>query len=181
MKRLWDANYKLLFYAFSAVSFIGILGGACSQPDARHKNGLPPAKKRLVEAPVVSDSKGLVLASNLFKDIDPEGNIFLYVSNQSFVITPVDITAEIDGKVIVDEMFKVGNQHRWKRFRFKLSMGKHEITASSKNGNATLHKTFTVKGKQWAVLDYWYYPETNYNACPKHLTFEIFNEQIYFQ
>jgi len=184
MKGHWKNTVKLTFYASGAILLIGILGWVYILHKVNHTthSNTTSMEKRIIEAPPpVPDHETLKLASPLFENIDPEGNIFLYVSNQSFAITPVDITVRIDGKPLVNEMFAVGNQHRWKRFCFRLLAGKHEITASSKKGKAKLRKTFTVKNKQWAVLDYWYYPETRYNACPKQFTFEIFDKQVSFQ
>jgi len=165
---------KKMFSLMSMILFMM----ACSSPTPQ---GHTTKGNRILEPPPEPDSGALMLSSSRYDDIDPDGNFLLYVSNQSFAITPVDIIVKIDGKIIVNEMFEVGSQHRWKLFRIKLPKGKHEITASSKKGSATLHKLFTVKGKQWAVVDYWYYPPTHYDPCPRQLSFKIFDKQIYFQ
>jgi len=67
---------------------------------------------------------------------EEKGNFTLYVSNQSFAISPVDITIHIDGKKAVDSKFDVGNQHIWIGYSFSLSKGEHKLVAVSKKGDA---------------------------------------------
>ena len=99
-------------------------------------------------------------------DRDPEerlrtssgGNFVLYVSNQSFETETVDIRVVIDGRLAVEDDFAVEDQHNWAEFRFRLAPGSHVIHAESERGGAELTRRFTVAGKRWAVLNYWYYP-----------------------
>jgi hypothetical protein len=83
------------------------------------------------------------------------GNLILYVSNQSFDRETVDIRVLIDGRPAVDDDFAVLNQHNWVEFRFSLDDGQHVIYAESLDGQATLKEHFEVKGNRWAVVDYW--------------------------
>jgi hypothetical protein len=83
------------------------------------------------------------------------GNFTLYVSNQSFERDNVDIAILIDGRPAVDDDFDVGNQHNWIEFRFELADGEHTLRVDSLGGDAVLEKRFEVKGKRWAVVDYW--------------------------
>jgi hypothetical protein len=83
------------------------------------------------------------------------GNLVLYVSNQSFDRDTVDIRVLIDGRPAVDDDFAVLNQHNWVEFRFSLDDGPHVIYVESLDGQATLEKQFEVKGDRWAVVDYW--------------------------
>jgi hypothetical protein len=105
----------------------------------------------------------------------PDGNFVLYVSNQSFDLPRVDIRIEIDGRVAVDEKFDVEGQHNWLEFRFDLPRGRHTLKAVSTVGDAERSWSFNVKGKHWAVVDYWYYP-----GDPKHFSFDISDEPIGF-
>jgi hypothetical protein len=57
------------------------------------------------------------------------GNLTLYVSNQSFDRDTVDIRVLIDGR--------------------------HVIYAESLDGQAILEEHFEVRGNRWAVVDYW--------------------------
>ncbi len=114
--------------------------------------------------------------------LDPNGNFTLYVSNQSFAISPVDIKVQIDGDVVVHQNFDVGTQHNWKKFRIALPPGTHSLTATSAKGDATLRQEFAVTGEHWAVVDYWYYPEARGGAdpTPKQLSFHIQDSPIGF-
>jgi len=107
--------------------------------------------------------------------LDPQGGFTLLVSNQSFAITPVDIRIEIDGETVVHEYFEVGNQHNWKAYRLSLNPGQHTLRLSSAKGRATLLTTFTVTGKHWAVVNYWYYPKSHDNPTPKHFSFDVYD------
>ena len=84
-----------------------------------------------------------------------EGNFTLYVSNQSFERSTVDITVTIDGQAAVDRDFAVGNQHQWVEYRFELGDGEHILRAESRDGQAVLEQRFSMSGKRWAVVDYW--------------------------
>ena len=115
------------------------------------------------------------------KLLDPNGKFTLYVSNQSFAISPVDIRVAIDGEVVVRQYFDVGNQHTWKAFKLSLSLGPHELKVSSVKGTAELTTQFDVKGEHWAVIDYWYYPKSHYDPTPKHFSFDIQDKPIEFE
>lgn len=114
---------------------------------------------------------------------DKNGNFVLYVSNQSFDISPVDIKIYIDDMTAVNEDFYVEDQHAWEQFQFNLSVGTHKIKIESLEGNAILEENFDIVDKKhWAVVNYWYYPEDAVvtGATPKHFSFDISNEQYYF-
>jgi hypothetical protein len=83
------------------------------------------------------------------------GNFVLYVSNQSFDVSPVDIRIQIDGKEAVSSDFAVGNQHNWVQHTFQLAAGKHRLVAVSRKGKAQVEEEFEIIDKHWAVVDYW--------------------------
>ena len=87
------------------------------------------------------------------------GNFTLIVSNQSYDIDPVDIIVEIDGKVVIDKDFDVGNQHNYEYFEFQLSEGRHTIQARSEFGDVEMQEEFEVDEEKWAVLNFWYYED----------------------
>lgn len=99
----------------------------------------------------------------------------------------MDIKILIDGKVAVYDLFDVKGkrvpQHNWKKFIFKLSSGIHKLKAESKKGDAVLEKEFEIKGQTFAVIDYWYYPETTGGSgpTPKSFTFIIQDKPVAFQ
>lgn len=109
---------------------------------------------------------------------DESGNFVLYVSNQSFAQTPVDITVYINGKKAISSEFEVAGQHNWVRHIFKLQPGKYKLKITSKKGEAKLEKEIEIVGKHWAVIDYWYYPEQDNK---KHFSFHIQNKPLYFE
>lgn len=114
---------------------------------------------------------------------DSDGNFHLYISDQSFAISPVDISVFIDGELIVRENFYVGSQHNWQRFVRKLSPGPHRLVAKSIKGNTELDQTFEIKDKLWVSLDYWFYPNAEEGAapCPRKFTLFVKEEPIMFQ
>ena len=108
---------------------------------------------------------------------DPGGNFILYVSNQSFTISPVDITILIDGKKAVEADFAVKHQHNWIMHTFRMLPGNHKLVAVSKKGSARFEKEFEVKDKHWAVVDYWYDPKQS----EKKFSFNMQGTPIQFE
>lgn len=112
--------------------------------------------------------------------VDPQGNVVLYVSNQSIALDRVDVVVEVDGKPVVDQSFDVGDQHDWKQFGLRLSPGRHELVARSAKGEATLRMPFTVKGDHWVAVSYWYNTKTQGTPTPKQFQFTIQDTPIGF-
>jgi hypothetical protein len=120
------------------------------------------------------------------------GNFILYVSNQSFAISPVDIHIHIDGMHAIESEFVVSNQHNWIEHTFRLSPGKHKLIARSLKGGASIEKSFTIENgehpeipyfkKYWAVIDYWYYPRQKGGAgqMSKSFSWKIVDRPITF-
>ncbi len=104
------------------------------------------------------------------------GNFVLYVSNQSFDMSPVDITVHINGKKAVSADFAVGNSHTWVKHTFQLAPGKHKIAAVSQKGSSRIEKEIEVKDKHWVVIDYWFTKQDG----KKQLTFMIQDTPIMF-
>lgn len=104
------------------------------------------------------------------------GNFILYVSNQSFAITPVDITIMIDGKNAVAADFVVGNQHKWIKYTFHLDPGEHKLIATSNKGSAKIEKMFEINDKHWAVVSFWFSKKDIYG----HFSFSIQDSPIGF-
>lgn len=113
---------------------------------------------------------------------DPNGNFHLYISNQSFAVSLVDIKVFIDGKLVVNGSFEVGSQHNYQLFVLKLSSGRHKIVAESSKGHARLEQIFDVNDRPWATLTYWFYPKAEGGAkpCPPQFKFDLSKEPIYF-
>lgn len=99
----------------------------------------------------------------------------MWISNQSFDISPVDIRVEIDGEPILKKSFKVENQHHFEEFCLKLTPGRHVIELWSVKGEAHLKQDFNVKSNHWGTVLYWYYADPMYRPYPegkKHFQFE---------
>ena len=105
--------------------------------------------------------------------LDPNGGFTLYVSNQSFAISPVDILVEIDGELVVSGYFKVGDQHDYKGFTLALLPGEHNIRIWSKKGETEFSKEFVLKGEYVGIITYWYYPKSKSNPLPRHFKFKV--------
>ena len=105
------------------------------------------------------------------------GDMLLYVSNQSFEDPPVNITITIDGAVVVDDRFSVGNQHNWVPHQLTLAQGEHRLRAESGTG-VLFETTFTTPPDEalWAVLESWWYPEEE----PRQFTFSTHDEPVQF-
>lgn len=107
-------------------------------------------------------------------------NFFLYVSDQSFAISPVDITVFIDGELVITGNFTEGmNQHKHELFSFSLSNGTHTIMVNSVLGDANFEEEFEINGTRWADLDYFYYPDKPDNR--KLFDFSVSKEPIRFR
>lgn len=113
------------------------------------------------------------------KIADPDGNVVVHVSNQSISRSAVDIEVSIDDQIIASETFEVGDQHRWKRFEVHLDAGLHVLKARSVDGRASLEETFTVDGKHWIGLSYWY--NTRDNGTPQAPIFHFKFQDEEFQ
>jgi hypothetical protein len=113
---------------------------------------------------------------------DPNGNFHLYVSDQSFNISPVDIKVFIDGDLVVNGSFDVGSQHNYRAFVLRLSPGGHKIVAESSEGHARLERTFEVNDKLWAALAYWSSKKSKggVESYMGHFSVDVKKEPIYF-
>ncbi|MCL4847743.1 MAG: hypothetical protein KJ066_14485 [Acidobacteria bacterium] len=92
-------------------------------------------------------------------DQDPDGNVTLRVSNQSFAVNPVDIAIAIDGEPLVRAELDVAGeqpaQHNWQTFRYRLPEGRHSLVASSTRGRARLETNFEVKDEVVVAIAHW--------------------------
>ena len=114
-------------------------------------------KGTVVSLPVAADGKVIVdgAAVELGEPPQAELNVTLYVSNQSFVIDPVDITVLIEGEIVVDDEFLVLGQHNWIEFPLAYPPGTYELIARSTIGDTELVTEFTVDERFYMVVDFW--------------------------
>ena len=104
--------------------------------------------------------------------LDPDGNFTLYVSNQSFAISPVDIRIQIDGELIVDDEFDVKRQHSFVPFKLSLDKGKHHIKVWSVQGSAQIEEDFELTDQDIAVVTYWYHDTSPDNSTERQFRLE---------
>jgi len=87
----------------------------------------------------------------------PIGNPVVWVTNQSYDKSPVDIRVSIDGFPKVVGVYYVGDQHLYSQYELHLPPGRHEMTVSSILGSATGSRTFHVTQSQlWIAIAYWF-------------------------
>ncbi len=103
--------------------------------------------------------------------------LHLYVSNQSFDISPVGIDVWIDQAHAIRGGFDVEGQHNWILFDFQLDAGSHQLRAESLNGTVVIDTTIAVPAERWGVLDFWFYP-----GEPTHpmFTWSLHDSQVGF-
>lgn len=80
----------------------------------------------------------------------------LYVSNQSFDRSLVDIHVYIDNRLAVSGDFDVGTQHTWHEFKFALRPGEHAIRVESEDTTVTANANVTINAPKYGVVMYWY-------------------------
>jgi hypothetical protein len=87
---------------------------------------------------------------------DPDGNVVLYVTNNSATVTPVEMHHIIDGAVLPPAQY--ASDSPVTEYRFELADGLHQISvaAASPDGHSQdgLEGYFEVTGDTWLVLRY---------------------------
>ncbi len=86
----------------------------------------------------------------------------LWVSNQSFDQSLVDIKISIDGRPAVAGKFPVNTQHTWYRFDFALPAGPHQIKAVTADWASAVLDTTTAQ--KFGVVNFWYDAATDQPA-----------------
>lgn len=158
-----SALLAIAVLSVSAFSVAGCAGGS----DAK-TTPAPPESSSAAARPAQHDI------------LDPQGNVVLYVSNQSLDLERVDIAIEVDGQPVLDQYFNVGSQHNFKQFILRLASGRHVLTAQSIKGKASLKKSFFVTGKRWVAVDYWYYTKEHGTPLPRQFDFRIQDQPMAF-
>jgi hypothetical protein len=106
------------------------------------------------------------------------GTFILYISNQSMILSPVDVRVFIDGRPVVNGNFDLRRQQNWQKFPLTLTPGSHELLVESDRGGATLTRTITLQERQWGVINFWCRQE---EGKPRSsFTFELRDEPFYF-
>jgi hypothetical protein len=107
-----------------------------------------------------------------------DGNITLYLSNQSFDRSPVDFQVELDNMPLIDVALAVCNQHEFVAYHFELPQGDHWVRVTSDHGLAVGQTRVTVGDLPvWGFVSYWF--DTDDGTGTFHFQFQ--NEPIKFQ
>jgi hypothetical protein len=106
----------------------------------------------------------------------------LYIGKESSEYRTLDFEVAVDGKVVARDIIEtktlVQPQPK-KEVRLALAPGEHVLTASTRRGDAALTQRFTITGKHWAYLAYWYYTGPG-KPHPKEFTFTLSDKEIRF-
>jgi hypothetical protein len=81
----------------------------------------------------------------------------MFVSNQSFDLSQVDIRVSIDNQLAITGDFLVEGQHTWVPFELDIAPGSHTLTVSSADTDAEMTQTFVMDDRKWGTLMFWYY------------------------
>lgn len=98
----------------------------------------------------------IVATYEVFHYIKNDGNVILYVSNQSAHGDTIDIKIKIDGVKVVDELFIAGDIHDFRKQKLKLSpIVLHEIEIYSEKTRAKMVVYTRFFFVNWVVVDLW--------------------------
>ena len=172
---------------------IAVLVAACGGSAGTPSSQMPAGSATSLEGSTTTSSSAAVQAPSTGREVSPiaanttsspasRPNLTLYVSNQSFEDDPVKVTVDIDGEVVVNDVFNVESQHNWITYELYLAPGRHEITMTSDTG---VRKTTTLRmprrSHRWAVIDYWYYPPDGTDGgTPRSFSFRVDDKRMSF-
>lgn len=107
-----------------------------------------------------TDAQGLDEPRKL-SDLPTNGEtvlLHLYVSNQSFDISPVAIDVWLEDTHVITGGFDVEGQHNWILFDLNVPIGSHGLRAEYRESSVVLTETISIPAERWGVLEFWYYP-----------------------
>jgi hypothetical protein len=85
-----------------------------------------------------------------------DGNLELHVSNQSFDVTPVDITVMLDGEQLVAQEFDVESQHTWIKFSFDVKTGPHTLAVTANDGSVSRDAHVEIgSATKYGIVNFW--------------------------
>ena len=143
------------------VAALGLVGAGCGAQGSNDET-VPAADKR-------SNTQESHNASGPIRVVAKrqQADLHLFVSNQSFVDDPVELTISIDSIEVIAESFDVGGQHNFVLFPLKVPPGRHTITAVSDTGvRMRQHFTLPETGRRYASVFYW-------NSPSRHIDWQI--------
>ena len=88
--------------------------------------------------------------------VQNDGNLFLYVSNSSFEPQVVDVCIEIDGQIVIHDVFEHQLMHDLTRYRIRLAHGEHHMLVKSQSAVTSLEQRFVMGEVLHASVAFWY-------------------------
>jgi len=88
----------------------------------------------------------------------PAGSLhtgYIYVSNQSGSVDPVDIKIYIDDELLIDKEFALDTGHSWYRHKFEKPKGSIQIIAHTERGETTLDAVIPFPKNKFIVIMFW--------------------------
>ena len=91
------------------------------------------------------------------KLVDPAGGFTLYVSNQSPVMKRVDLQVEIDGELVVKDVFSHGTGHTFEPTTLNLAKGQYTIRFISRKGKIDQTRQFNLQDQDVGKVIFLYH------------------------
>ena len=105
----------------------------------------------------------------------------LFVSNQSFELSPVDMYIQVDNQLAVSGDFEVGSQHTWLRFELGLSPGQHRLRVTTHDlADVVLDQPFEMDDRKYGIVSFWYYPTGSPEPTPPQFQLNVQDEEPAF-
>lgn len=105
-----------------------------------------------------------------------QGNLTLYVSNQSYEKPEVGIDVWLDDTKYISSTFAVGDQHNYVKYQFQVPPGEHRLTAEA--SGTQIAEPIIITDKHWAFVGFWYSPDSD-DAPRLSMLFQ--DEPLYFR
>ena len=143
-----DAHFVHGWMMSSVGSLIGMDDAVETMSDLLAEIGPAPLGRVFGPLPAIEP------ASSDLVQID--GNLFLYISNSSFEPQVIDICIEIDGQVVIHDLFEHELMHDFTRYRIRLAQGEHYLRVISQRAVTSLEERFVIGDVLHASVAFWY-------------------------
>lgn len=146
------------------VSLIGVDDAVETISDLLSETGTAPLGRVFGPLPLIEPAISALVQN--------DGNLFLYVSNSSFEPQVVDVCIEIDGQIVIHDVFEHQLMHDFTRYRIRLAHGEHHLLATSQCAVTRLEQRFVIGDVLHASVAFWYSRPSAFGAeRPPSFTF----------
>jgi hypothetical protein len=94
-----------------------------------------------------------LIGQQLFWYAKHEGNVIVYISNQSELDT-VNIELYLDGNKIESGFFTNASFHDYKKYPLKINFGTHTLLLKAKETSTSKEISFTAFLMKWVIVDF---------------------------